>query len=264
LGVFGTYGLMSRFGPVDAAIYAHPAESGNGLGDLKMTSLGMIEFHIEIEGKSPDTTEPHQTIYSKSAISAAEKGFYIAQGLQKWAAELAEQDLYRHAELEKLTGQGFALSIGRFVTGTGNLVYEIPTRCVLQGAVNFPPAVNLEAVQGEFKEAFDNLVEQDAWLAQPHARLEWGDVIAESWQSDEESEFLLMAKQAIKDVTGKTPRYNYGHSVSDLRYPMLWWNAQAFGVGPLAGDMGTETEYVDRKEYLDTIIAVAEMLKHAA
>jgi acetylornithine deacetylase len=264
LGVFGTYGLMSRFGPVDAAIYAHPAESGNGLGDLKMTSLGMVEFHITIEGKSPDTTEPHQTIYSKSAVSAAEKGFYIAQGLQKWAAELAQQKLYRHAELEKLTGQGFALSIGSFVTGTDNLVYEIPTRCVLKGVVNFPPAVTLEMMQDELKGTFDNLVKQDAWLAESHAHLEWGDVIAESCQSDENSEFLLMAKQAIKDVTGKTPRYNYGHSVSDLRYPMLWWNAQGFGIGPLAGDMGTETEYVDRKEYLDTIIAVAEILKHAA
>lgn len=264
LGVFGTYGLMSRFGPVDAAIYAHPAESGNGLGDLKMTSLGMVEFYIEIEGKSPDTTEPHQTIYSKSGVSAAEKGFYLAQGLQRWAAELAKQEQYRHAKLEELTGQAFALSVGRFITGTENLVYEIPTRCVLQGAVNFPPAVSLEMVQDEFKKAFDNLVNQDAWLAQSHAHLEWGDVVAESCQSDEESDFLLMAKQAIKDVTGKTPRCNYGHSVSDLRYPMLWWNAQGFGVGPLAGDMGTETEYVDRKEYLDTIIAVTEMLKHAA
>ena len=264
LGVFGTYGLMSRFGPVDAAIYAHPAESGNGLGDLKMTSLGMVEFHITIEGKSPDTTEPHQTIYSKSAVSAAEKGFYIAQGLLKWAAELAEQVFYRHAELEKLTGQGFALSIGSFVTGTDNLVYEIPTRCVLKGVVNFPPAVTLEMMQAELKGALDNLVKQDAWLAQSHAHLEWGDVIAESCQSDENSGFLLMAKQAIKDVTGKTPRYNYGHSASDLRYPMLWWNAQGFGVGPLAGDMGTETEYVERKEYLDTIIVLAEILKHAA
>jgi acetylornithine deacetylase/succinyl-diaminopimelate desuccinylase-like protein len=143
-------------------------------------------------------------------------------------------------------------------------VYEIPTRCVLKGVINFPPAVTLEMMQDELKGAFDNLVKQDVWLAQSHAHLEWGDVVAESCQSDEESDFLLMAKQAIGDVTSKTPRYNYGHSVSDLRYPMLWWNAQGFGVGPLAGDMGTETEYVDRKEYLDTIMVLAEILKHAA
>ena len=264
LGVFGTYGLVTRHGPVDAAIYAHPAESGNGLGDLKMASLGMIEFHVEVEGKSPDTTEPHQTIYSKSAVSAAEKGFYLAEGLQEWARQVAAEDEYRHAKLEEQTGQSFAVSLGSFVTGTEGLVYEIPTRCEFKGAVSFPPAMTLEDVQNRLREAFDQLVRSDEWLAQSHARMEWGDVIAESCQSDEESEFLIAAQQAIGEVTGRTPRYNYGHSVSDLRYPMLWWGAAGLGIGPLAGDMGTPTEYVDRKEYLDTITVFAEVLRRVA
>ena len=41
------------------------------------------------------------------------------------------------------------------------------------------------------------------------------------------------------------------------------WKANGFGLGPLAGDMRTETEYVDRKEYLDTIVVVTEILKNA-
>jgi acetylornithine deacetylase/succinyl-diaminopimelate desuccinylase-like protein len=196
-------------------------------------------------------------------VSAAEKGCYMVQGLQRWATELAKQPAYRHAELEKLTQQGFALSFGSIVSGTDNLVYEIPTECTIQGVVNYPPAISLDQMKDELTKAFDALVQQDAWLADSHAEMIWGDVIAESCQSDEDSEFLLVAKKAIKDVTGKEPKYNYGHSVSDLRYPMLWWKAQGFGVGPLAGDMNTPTEYVDRTEYLNTIISVAEMLKHA-
>ena len=35
-GVFGTYGLMRRYGPASAAIYVHPAESGFGLSELKI------------------------------------------------------------------------------------------------------------------------------------------------------------------------------------------------------------------------------------
>jgi acetylornithine deacetylase len=264
LGVFGTYGLVTRYGPVDAAIYAHPAESGNGLGDLKMASLGMVEFHVEVEGKSPDTTEPHQTIYSKSGFSAADKGFYLAEGLQEWAREVAKEDAYRHAKLEEQTGQSFAMSIGSFVTGTTNLVYEIPTHCQFKGVVNFPPAMGLEEAKNGLRAAFDSLVEADDWLSSSRATMEWGDVIAESCQSDEDSEFLIAARKAITEVTGKTPRYNYGHSVSDLRYPMLWWNAAGLGIGPLAGDMGTPTEYVDRKEYLDTIIVFADVLRRVA
>jgi len=259
MGVFGTYGLMTRYGPMDAAIYVHPAESGDGLREVKMSSLGMTEFLIEIEGKAPDTTDPHQTIFSKLAVSAAEKGVYLFQGLHEWATQASKR--YHHRGLKELAGQAFALSVGHFTAGTDNLVYEIPLRCVLAGIVCFPPGANLDTVHTEFRETFERLVQQDPWLAQSHVCLEWGDHIGESVQSDEQSGFLRMASQVLTDVTGKEPSYYYGHSLSDIRYPLLYWNAQAFGVGPLAGDLGKESEWVDRKEYLDTIIAVTEMIR---
>ena len=263
LGVFGTFGLVRRFGPVAGAIYMHPAESGNGLGDLKVASLGMAEFHITVDGKAPNTTEPHKTIYSRSGVSAIEKAMYLAQGIKQWAEEWAQKPEIQHPELEKAVGQSFAVSFGRLLSGADNLVYEIPTRAVIQGAINFPPTVRLADIQKDFELAVDHMAQADPWLKEDHVHLEWGDVIAESCQADVESEFVRVARKAITDVTGKTPRYNYGHSVSDLRYPFLWWKANGFGIGPLAGDMNTETEYVDRKEYLDTIIVLAEILKNA-
>jgi acetylornithine deacetylase/succinyl-diaminopimelate desuccinylase-like protein len=229
-----------------------------------MASLGMIEFHVEVEGKGPDTTEPDHTIYSQSGVSAAEKGFYLAQGLTDWARAVAEEDRYRHTGLEQQAGQSFALLVGSFVSGSENQAYEIPTRCQFKGAVNFPPGADLEQVQQELENAFGRLVRSDDWLNESHARFEWGDAIAESCQSDEGSKFLRVAQAVIREVTGRTPRYNYGHSASDIRYPMLWWNAAGLGIGPLAGDMGTPTEYVDRREYLDTIIVFVELLRRIA
>jgi acetylornithine deacetylase/succinyl-diaminopimelate desuccinylase-like protein len=263
LGVFGTYGLVRRFGPVAGAIYMHPAESGNGLGDIKVASLGMAEFHVTVTGKAPTTTEPHKTIYSRSGVSAIDKAMRLVECIQDWAAEWARKPEIQHEELQKSVGQSFAVSFGRFLSGSENLIYEIPTRAVLQGAINFPPVVRLQQIQKDFEETVRHMADADPWLKQGHVRLEWGDVISESCQADIESEFVRIGRRAITDVTGKTPRYNYGHSVSDLRYPFLWWKANGFGVGPLAGDMNTETEYVDRKEYLDTLIVVAEILKNA-
>ena len=264
LGVFGTYGLVRRFGPVAGAVYMHPAESGNGLGDLKVASLGMAEFHITVDGKAPDTSEPHKTIYSRSGVSAIEKAIFLIEGIKHWAAEWARKPEIQHPELEKAVGQSFAVSFGQFQSGSDNLVYEIPTRSVVQGAINFPPSVRLTEIQADFEAAVDHLVQADPWLKENHVQLEWADVISESCQADIDSDFVQVARKAITDVTGKTPAYYYGHSVSDLRYPFLWWKANGFGIGPLAGDMNTETEYVDRKEYLDTIIVVAEILRNAA
>jgi len=159
-------------------------------------------------------------------------------------------------------GQSFAVSFGRFLSGSDNLVYEIPKQAVLQGAVNFPPSVKLAPVQKDFEEAVKHMAEADPWLKQGHVHLEWGDVISESCEADIESEFVRIGRKAITDVTGKVPRYNYGHSVSDLRYRSVvegkWLRRRAPG-----RDMNSETEYVDRKEYLDTISVVAEILKNA-
>jgi len=259
LSVYGTYGLMSRYEPMDGAIYVHPAESGEGLSELHIASSGMIEFLIEIEGKVPDTNDYFPIMFCDSAVSAADKGVYLFQGLQAWAAQASGR--YRHSGLEDLAGQAFAFLVSRFTAGAEDRVIDIPLRCIMQGAVTFPPNASLAEVQRDFEEAFALLVERDPWLDQSHVQLEWGDNMGESVQSDEGSEFLRMAKQVLTEVTGKEPHYYYGHALSDIRYPLLYWNAQAIGVGPLSGDIGKETEWVDRKQYLDTIVAVTQMMR---
>lgn len=261
-GIFGTYGLMKRYGPLDAAIYVHPAESGGGLSELKIASLGSLEFIITLDGKGPTSTEPIEAVFSKSALSATDLGAFLLRGLQKWAVE--QEQRYPHERLQTLAGQTLSLLAGRFISGTQNEVYKVARNCTIQGIVCFPPNARLETVRADFVQAFESLVKQNPWLSQGHAHLEWGDRIDQSCQSDENHPFMQMASQTIRAVTGKTPYLYYGHTASDIRYPLLYWKAQAFGVGPLAGDLTKETEWVDRKEYLDTIVAVAEMLKNAA
>lgn len=258
MGVFGTYGLMTRYGPMDAAIYVHPAESGDGLGEIKMASLGLLEFIVKLQGKPPDTTDPHQAIFSKSAVSAAQKAVYLFQGFHQWADEMTQR--YHHEGLEKMAQQSFALALGHLVAGTDNLVYEIPVDATLDGTICFPPEETLAETQSEFEAEFERLVAQDDWLADDHATLAWGDHVGESIQSDEDSDFLRMASRVLEAVTGRPPHYYYGHSVSDIRYPLLYWDAQAFGVGGVAGDLGKRGEWIDRDEYFDTIVAVTQML----
>jgi len=258
-GVFGTYGLVDRYGPLNAAIYVHPAESGSGLRDIKMASNGIMEFCIEIDGRAPDMPEPYQTLFAESSVSAIEKGIYVYLGLKKWADDASQK--YRHPGVDELAGRSFALSLARLQAGDENRVFEVPVRCVLQGTVSFPPGARLQVVQEEFEKVFAQLVSNDTWLAQSHARHEWGDLVSESAQSDEESEFLLTALEVVERVTGRRPAYYYGHTISDIRYPILYWSAQTLGIGPLAGDIGRATEWVSRKEYLETIMVIAEMLR---
>ena len=262
MGIFGTYGLMKRFGPLDAAIYAHPAESGDGLGVLKIASLGNLEFIIEVEGKAPATEEGHQVIFSNTGINAIHKAWYMIDGLQAWAKHEASR--YPYEKLSEHTGASLALSVGWLQAGDEINPHKIPLKAKFGGVISFPPSARLNDIRTSFLAAVEDLVSSDEWLSKHRPSLEWGDLIDESCQADENSQFIQDAVKAIENTTGKTPEYYYAHNVSDIRYPMLYWNAQAFGVGPLAGGIGTAEEWLDWNDYLDMIIAITEMLKFAA
>ena len=69
-----------------------------------------------------------------------------------------------------------------------------------------------------------------------------------------------MASNVVYDLIGKYPSFFYGHTLSDIRYPLIYWNTQAFGIGPLAGNIGQVSEWVDKKEYLQSIVIIAQMI----
>ena len=273
--VCGSYGLMTRYEPMDSAIYVHPHESGGGLNQIHMTSVGQVEFLIEIEVNVPDTTDHFKAVYSKSTVSAAQKGTYIFQGLHEWATETSK--CYPHSGLEEeLGGHAFVLMVARFLAGdelgdrhsldeTAHVdSYSVPIRCVMQGTVMFPPEASQEIVQAEFKEALYSLVQKDPELAQSKVHLEWGDLIGDSAQADVDSELMRTVFQVLSDVTGEEAYCYYGHTLSDTRCPMLYWDAPAVGVGPHCGEIGTKNEWLDKKQYLETIVAVTQMMGQLA
>jgi len=261
-GVFGTYGLMHRYGPMNAAIYMHPAESGAGLNELKIASNGLIEFNIQVTGKGPDSTEVHQTIFSKSAVSAVDKLLYVYTGLQKWAEGQSEK--YHHDMVHKMAGQSFALTAGKFSSGEENETFQIPLKGSMKGTLSFPPGAELETVQRDFKAELERITSADPWLSRGNLSITYGDRICESAESNLESSFVKDSIEVVK-AFGKDPEFFFGHSMSDIRYPLLDWNADAaYGIGPLAGDLGTEEEWVDKDEYILSIAVLTELIRKAA
>lgn len=262
-GVFGTYPLMRNYGPVDTAIYLHPAESGLGLNELKVSSNGIIEFEIILKGKSPECTELAHAIFQNTAINAIEKAISVKEKLHIWAEKMSEQ--YPHEKLKELTGTSFAVMISKIETGDENIVIETPLSCSIKGMVCFPPNLSLEKVKNDFESLMDHIKESDDWLAiKGNLEYKYGDLIAESDESDVESDLMKKASAIVENVTGKNPQLWYGHTMSDIRYPMLFWNSQTFGIGPLAGDIGKKTEWIGKKEYLDFVVTLTEMLREFA
>ena len=259
LSVLGTFGLMKRYPPMANAIYVHPPESGDGLHEIHHTSNGVVEFHVEVEGRPPETKDPFHVIYDRGAVNAVDAAMFIVQGLKTWAAEAARR--YHHPPLEEETGRSIGLLVSRMRTEGSDDVLQVSKRCVIEGVVCFPPNSRLDPIRREIRRAIDRAIETHPRLAAQSVTLRWGDNIGEACATDEGSPLVHAAQHALECATGRPPRFTYAYSLSDIRYPLLHWGAQVIGIGPRAGGLATRGEWVDCREYVTTIAVVAALLR---
>lgn len=259
LSVLGTFGLMKRYPPMANAIYVHPPESGDGLHEIHHTSNGVVEFHVEVKGRPPETKDPFHAIYDRGAVNAVDAAMFIVQGLKTWAADAAQR--YRHPALEEETGRSIGLLISRMRTEGADDVLQVSKRCVIEGVVCFPPNARLDPIRREVRGAIDRAVEAHPRLAAHSVTLRWGDNIGEACATDESSPLVHAAQRVLEYATGRPPRFTYAYSLSDIRYPLLYWGAPVIGIGPRAGGLATKGEWVDRCEYVKTIAVVTALMK---
>ena len=259
LSVLGTFGLMKRYPPMANAIYVHPPESGDGLHEIHHTSNGVIEFRIEVEGRAPETKDPFHVIYDRGAVNAVDAAMFIVRGLQTWAAEAAER--YRYPPLEEETGRSIGLLVSRMSTEGSDDVLQISMKCTVDGVVCFPPNARLDPIRRELRSAVEGTVAAHPRLEPRSVRLRWGDNIGEACATCESSPLVLAAQDVLECATGRPPRFTYAYSLSDIRYPLLYWGAQVIGIGPRSGGLATRDEWVDQQEYVKTISVVTALMK---
>ncbi|MFB6299961.1 MAG: M20 family metallopeptidase [Halobacteriales archaeon] len=250
-GVLGTYGLVTRYDPTDTAIYIHPAETEAGLNELKIGSNGICEFRIEIEGKPPDTAEAMHTVFRESAINPIEKAATIQECLLEWADQASAA--YSYGPLEKLADRSISVMVGNCRVDAGDSVYRVPDRCILEGTVCFPPSISRETIQTAVQDRLRSINAEDQGIDDTPIELTWGDFVADSAATPADSEFLERGVDALEEFVDRRPTHYYGHTASDIRYPLLYWDADTFGFGPL-------DEWIDMTEYRNTIETIVALI----
>jgi len=256
LGVGGTYGLMKRFDSADAAVYVHPAESGKGLGHLKVGSNGLYEFTVEIEGIQPSTNETHHPLYAHQGENPINVMGIIVQQLQDWTAEISKK--HKHQAVERAAGTSAGLLISDLYTDNSDRpVYKMPQKSSMEAALAFPPGVSLSAVEEGIRNTVDKAIKR---TSVKEVTVRRGDHVAESAEAMTDSQTVNEVSKSIENITGDSPEFYYGHTASDIRYPILYWDTTTVGFGPQAGAIGEPDEWIDREEYLETICALATFL----
>ena len=253
----GVSALLNDGFQTDAALYLHPAESGNGLKDIKSVTPGQLEFVIRIAGRPPNSTEPSHAAVSHWAENPIDRMFLICEAL----GELADGwvKAMRHPLLEAQAGRAANLHFSHLSTSESLSLSRVPNSCRIGGAVSFPPGQDIRTLIDEFETCVDRVCNANGWSRRDSAVVDWVSAAAPA-ETPQDHPLYRIASDAILKVTGTEPNPNALHVASDIRNPVIQAGIPCVGLGCKAGDLsqnGAVDEWIDVASYQDMVTAAA-------
>lgn len=242
----------------DGAVYLHPAESGNGLRDIKAVTPGLARFRVTIHGRPARTQEPDQAPLQREAANPIHTAAAMVRALAALGGQLALE--MRHPLIET-RGDSVNILIGHVAAGTPDHPARVPETCTLAGSVSFPPGIRPSTIMTRVEQTL-----MDAIVAEPHRAvrrptIEW--LVALPGAEVAPGHPLCdAAARAIERVTGIAPTINPLHAASDIRHPILA-GIPCIGFGPRCGNLaqaGGSDEWVDVEDYLRAISVTAHLI----
>ena len=245
LGVGGTLAVIDRGYGGDAAVYLHPAETGAGLSEFKSVSLGLVQFRVTIDGRSPRFRERNQTPAAHQGINAVQRAALLIAGLTSWDVERGVR--LHHPLVDGALGRSTNMNITSIEGGAND--NQLPERCAFTGMITFPPGETAVAVQAAFETAVRDAARAVPGWTGAFPTVEWQPMMANPAETAPNDPFVRTFVSCVEEITGKTPTIWPAHIASDIRYPLLYAHAPTVGFGPRAGNFGGPDEWLDVDDF---------------
>ncbi len=241
-GVLAALDIVENVG---AGIYLHPAESGNGLDDIKALAPGMLRLRVTTAGRLPDTREPNHTLYAEQAVDPIEPMFHLIRALRDFNTKRANQS----------SGDSSGTMMVSALRA-GDSISRIPRSCEAVITFSMPVGEDLEATRLLVSSAIEDASREHDWLADHPAQIDWlfGTTGVET---PEDHPLYAAVSSAAEDIIGRTPRYYAGHIASEIRQPILNYGIPCLGIGPRSGSLAqagaTTDEWLDLDDFFNMI-----------
>ena len=255
----GIYAVLERGYLADAAIYLHPAESGEGLGDIKSRASGILRLRLTVHGQLPETGEPTHTPFSHLSINPIDKAWLVYHAITELDEQRAKQ--VHHPAYDEI-GRSTNLHITHIEAGEAARPGRISPTAIMTGALAFPPNEDLADVQRAVEAVVRQVSESDPWLREHPVEVDWLQGIS-GVEVSEESPIYQTVAAAIKGVTGISPKVQSLHAASEIRTPILYDGIPTLGFGPLSGgntQSGGTDEWVSVDDFINMVEVVAKVV----
>jgi len=255
----GVAALLHEGLRADASVYLHPAESGEGMREIKAVTSGQLEFTVTVTGRTPDTTEPGHTAFSHLGVNPIDKALVVRDALMALADARAAR--VRHPAIEARTGRATNLHVSRMSCGEMRRLSRIAETCEMGVAVSFPPNETLGQVRSEVEEVLSAAAEADDWLAMHPPVIEWRTGVTGA-ETPTDHPLFRTTSAVVTAVTGAIPRVNPMHTSSDIRNPIVEAGIPCVGFGCLGGDLsqnGGRDEWVALDDFVRMTDAAARV-----
>jgi len=213
---------------IKAVLYAHPAETGRGLEDIKNAVLGLLDLEMKVEG----WRGPQMEIGSIDSSAWNEGGDAIAASMEFFdhlkGGILSDIEV----NLGKMLGGDRIGSVPDQVTAnirlkfTGKHNWSDLLRKIQAEAQAFTKTLSTESNQ------YKIIVSAKGYRTNP-GEADWGG---------KESHIL---RESIANITGQEPKSYPNHYAGDIRYPIRLLGVPAYGIGSLGGNFYGPNEWVD-------------------
>ena len=243
----------------ESALYLHPAESGNGLKDIKAFTPGQIVFTLEFTGQKPDTNEPAHTAMSHLGHNPMLDALEVIGELKEYENDRISK--IHHPLLDHIVGRSTNLLFSFFEYGNSEAMDKVHDNCKLGCALSIIPGEKLEDIMNEIQERVDSVIHKNEWMKKQRPELKW--VSGVSSASTEPTSPIYQITDKIIENYGTKAKINPLHTSSDIRNPIVQKGIPTVGFGPICGNLtmcNESNEWVDLEDYFRTLCVTTEIV----
>jgi len=228
---------------IGAVLYVHPAETGNGLVDIKNAVQGIADLELHMTGWRGEALE----IGSVDSAEWTKGGSAVDRCLE--LLELLKTTVFKDV----------LVNIG--IINGGDRIGSVADKVTVTFRLKFSDNHTWKVLVNEANKTINKFINSKSTKTNTYtAELKSIGYMTNPGAADWEAPESKVLRSSIADITGTAPKAYPNHYAGDIRYPIRLLNVPAYGIGSLGGNFYLPDEWVDVDDLVKLVAVLIQTM----